>query len=62
MPKTSQKTRKLRTEPVAAVVRTEEPTPMIGTATIVHSPDGIHAAADASAQGSARVILIYYSV
>ena len=44
--KTSQKTRNERIEEDAALTSMAEPTPTSGTATIVHTPDGIHAAAD----------------
>ena len=49
--KPSQKTKNESVTLVAAVVSTDEPTPMSGTAIIVSTPAGIHAAADAAAHG-----------
>ena len=50
-PKPSQKTRNESALPTADVVSTALPTPISGTAMIVVTPDGIHAAALAVAHG-----------
>ena len=47
----SQKTRNERVELTALVASTADPTPISGTAIMVVTPAGIHAAADAAAQG-----------